>query len=495
MNLFKLDLKKSNLDGQTSIRKKINKKGPKIQFWLTNSTNGQPLLGTRRVNDIPELYTKKGNSRRWTLAWQGVKGDYFSPQLVDQTTNSMFVITNHKSDKKQLRRYDLKKNQFTNVLFEHSRYDVLNAILSADKAQVIGVSYLLNGHIEQHYFNQTSAVSQAINKQKSQVNLIYLNGSSDGKIALFEESSSNDPGKIIFYNHNTQQFEHLITLKPWLEGAELAKTQVLKVKTEDNTTIDAFVTTPNGTSKHKLPLIVIPHGGPIGVSDLRYYSPEIQVLVNAGYSTLQVNYRGSMGYGKLIKQKGMQQWGNGIENDIEAALSTALKAYPQLDEERVCIIGGSYGGYSAIFSLIRSPHLYKCGASFAGVTDLALLFQRSAVENDDLVKAQLREIVGDPDTQQQKLFQTSPVYRANEITKPLFLAHGTDDVIVDIEHAFRLRFAMKAHNIPVSWSIMEGVGHGFDTTIQAHNYYSKLLNFLDKHLKAEKLKSYSLKLE
>ncbi len=483
VDLFKINLTKTNLDGQTRNKKRVNKKGPKLQEWLIDN-KGHRAAGTRTKNNVTELYVRTGKKvkkYKWDLAWTGKESDYMEPVLYDNDNKVLYVITNAGTDKKVLRKFDTATNKLSDIVYAHPKYDVRSGILSADETSIIGVSFIENGFYTQEYFkDQDKQYTQRLNKKANVDNSYILDIASLNNNRVLKVSDSNNSGELYIYNAKSDNFTSIIELKPWLKGTQLQKSKLITLTTEDNSQLEAFITLP--TNVKKAPLLVIPHGGPIGVSNSRHYSAEIQVLVDAGFATLQVNYRGSAGYGKKFKQQGMGQWGELIEDDIELALNHA-KANFAVDPEKVCIIGGSYGGYSAIFSIIRSPQLYQCAASFAGVTDLALMFQRSDIENDDDIQKQLRQIVGDPDKEQDKLFQHSPIYRASEITTPLFIAHGTDDEVVDIEHAYRLKFALKAHKIPFKWTVLDGFKHGFENTAQAEYYYTQLITFLNKHLK------------
>ncbi|MCW8865214.1 MAG: prolyl oligopeptidase family serine peptidase [Colwellia sp.] len=486
IDIFKLNLKKSNLDGQTSNKKRFNKKGAKLQYWITD-TKGHRVAGTRTIDGKPELYIRTGNKPkryRWPLMWTGKKDTYIKPILLNEDEQLLYVITNNESDKKVLQAFDLKTQQFTDIIYSHDQYDITNGLSSADKTKLIGVSYIDGGYYKQVFFDKSDEEKQQkLRKITQSTNVYVIDRAVENNNGIYKVSSSDNSGEVFFYDAQSEEFNSLLTMKPWLKEANLKKTELIQVKTKDNTELEAFLTLPE-IKTNIVPLVVIPHGGPIGVSDSRHYSAETQVLVNSGFATLQVNFRGSAGYGKAFKNQGMGQWGELIEDDIESALEYVKQHFP-INPERVCIIGGSYGGYSAIYSLIRSPHLYQCGASFAGVTDLALMFQRSDIENNEVVKMFLAKSAGDPDINQKQLFRQSPVYRANELTRPLFIAHGTDDDVVDIEHAYRLKFALKANKKPFEWQVLDGVGHGFGTTKQAELYYSKLLTFLNKHLKSE----------
>lgn len=484
-DLFLLKLKKDNLDGQTRIKKRLNRGGAKLSHWLIDK-KGHRTAGVRYVDKKPELFIRSGSrpkSYRWNHVWTGNTKDVFLPALYEEETASLYVLTNHNTDKVSLQIFDLSSHKMRETVYAHPKYDLTGTMVSNDSVGIVGVRYIEGGIVNQHYFDDRLSIHQtALSKQANADNIYSIEVANDNNNRLFSVSGSDNSGEIFVYREQKNDYKSIAVLKPWLKSAALQKSKLLNLTTADNTTIEAFVTLPKNIANP--PLVVIPHGGPIGVSDSRYYSPEIQVLVNAGFATLQVNYRGSAGYGRKFKQEGMGQWGQLIEDDIELALAH-VKSNFAIAKDKVCIIGGSYGGYSALYSVIRSPDLYQCAASFAGVTDLALLFQRSDIENDDDVQSQLREIVGDPATEQEKLFKFSPIYHVSKLTKPLFIAHGTEDTVVDIEHAYRLRFALKANKIKHKWSVLDGVGHGFETTEQANTYYSQLISFLNKHLKAQ----------
>lgn len=483
VDLYQLQLKKKNLDGQTSNKKRLNRGGPELPRWLIDK-KGHRTAGVRYVDKKPELFIRSGSrskSYRWNHVWTGNRDDYFLPVLYNEETSSLYVLTNHNTDKKSLQIFDLSSHNLKETVYAHPKYDLDGVMIAKDTLEILGVRYVEGGIVNQHYFDERlSAHKTVLAKQSNADNIYSIEAAIENNNRLFSVSGSDNSGEIYIYREQQNDYKSLAVLKPWLKNVALQKSKVITLTTADNSTIEAFVTLPKNIANP--PLLVIPHGGPIGVSDSRYYSAEIQVLVNAGFATLQVNYRGSSGYGKKFKQEGMGQWGQLIEDDIELALAH-VKSNFALAKDKVCIIGGSYGGYSALYSVIRSPDLYQCAASFAGVTDLALMFQRSDIENDDDVQSQLRAIVGDPETEQEKLFAYSPIYHARKLTKPLFIAHGTDDDVVDIEHAYRLRFALKANKIKHKWSVLDGFGHGFDTPAQADVYYSQLITFLNKHLK------------
>lgn len=480
-DLFKINLGEKVKDSTFRKKYRINKSGPKLHNWIFDN-NGWRVAGTRTVDRSTELFARTGNKPRkyrYKSVWTSDHDDIVKVVGYDQTINALLVLTNHNSDKVNLRRFDIESKRFTDTVFEHPSYDLRSAIFEPETKDIIGVSFLEKGITKQHYFStEYSHFVERLSEQTGTngINAIAMDANSRN-ILFFADDSAN-PGEIFIYNRERDAFSSVTSLYPWLADKGLRKTQTLSVTLDSGQTLEAFLTLPDVKNP---PLVVIPHGGPIGISDSRHYSANIQVLVNAGIATLQVNYRGSKGYGKSFMRQGMQQWGRLIEDDIEAALQHTVENF-SVDQDNVCIIGGSYGGYSALYSIIRSPELYNCAASFAGVTDLALQFQRSDVK-DDATMTLLTEIIGDPLSQQALLFEYSPLYQYEQITKPVFLAHGTDDLIVDIEHAYRLHFALQSKGIKHEWKVMDGVGHGFDYTSDAADYYFELIQFLNTHLR------------
>ena len=171
------------------------------------------------------------------------------------------------------------------------------------------------------------------------------------------------------------------------------------------------------------------------------------------------------------------------EDDIEASVKSVIAHYPEIDGERVGIYGGSYGGYSALMSVIRSPDLFKCAASFAGVTDLTLLFTQSSSTRSEALRSTLIEFIGDPDIDYAEQVKHSPVYRYKDIKRPVLIAHGMEDTIVDFEHSWRMQKMIGLAGSAPEFILLPGVGHGFTYISDAKDLYEPLVSFFDTHLK------------
>jgi dipeptidyl aminopeptidase/acylaminoacyl peptidase len=224
-------------------------------------------------------------------------------------------------------------------------------------------------------------------------------------LALWVEASDRPPA---LYRFDVARGETrlLDVASPWLQGRAYARGTVLQARGRDGTPLEAFLTLPPG--QHPRPVVVLAHGGPVGVGDSLRFDPEVQFLAALGYAVLQVNYRGSDGYGTAFREAGYHAAGTAIEDDIAAALDAALARFP-LDASRMCIMGSSYGGYSALQSSIRWPGRFRCAVSIAGISDRPLFFTASDSGNLPATRAELERVVGDPRHALAAMVATSPL--------------------------------------------------------------------------------------
>jgi dipeptidyl aminopeptidase/acylaminoacyl peptidase len=456
--------------------------GSKDFVYYVRDSAGNYVVGVRYDHHVPQIWRRSVDGDDWTQIWVATKESEFHPYSISTDGHSLFGLSNAFTDKTAAVELDLRDGTLVRTIYEHERFD-LNALLIDDDPEPYGVVYTHQGMYRYRFFSDDAKDEfQQIQNKFPDKGIVITGRSRDGNVLLVHTSTSKDRGQIQRCDLSTDTCEMLFALAPWLDGKELSDTVVLVIEAEDGATIDAFLTLPvaGGDS---IPLIVMPHGGPIGVSDSRYFSEDVQWLAHNGYAVLQVNYRGSSGYGKQFVSAGLREWGRGIEDDIDTAVLNALDTYPQLDGNRVGAFGGSYGGYSALMSVIRNPDLYKCGASFAGVTDLTLLFSQSRMHRNPELRKAMERIIGHPDLDYEEQRANSPVYRYKEIKRPIFLAHGTKDKVVDIEHSWRLRMMMRLTGVDPEFVILDDVGHGFEYVKEAESLYEPLLAFLDTHLK------------
>lgn len=462
---------------------RINKNSGEIFNWITD-LNHKLTIGVSYADGKPSVWQRKGRYPKLLKKWTSEKKATFRPFGMNEDETVLYAVTNLDSDTLSVVEFDLESFKIAKTLFTKENTDVSSIIMDESNTKPLAVTYLDDGKFVYEFLdNEEKQRFHTLQEQLPNETLHIRSVSRDSSAYLVVSVTPEHPGKLSLCRIQEENCKNLGSYYPWLDDVKLAKTTSFSVVNEAGLDIESFITLPGDNRAPKIPLIVMPHGGPVGVSDTSYFNSDVQWLARNGYAVLQVNYRGSGGYGKKFKIGGMQQWGRGIEDDIELSLQTAMSTYSNLDPDNICIYGGSYGGYSAVMSIIRSPEKYKCAASFAGVMDLTLLFNKSSVQNNDVISEKLRELVGDPKKEREELMKYSPVYQYEKINRPLMLIHGTKDERVDVEHSWRLRRMLKLRKIPHEWLIMDDIGHGFDSTSDIKTMYDKLIPFFDKYLK------------
>jgi dipeptidyl aminopeptidase/acylaminoacyl peptidase len=266
--------------------------------------------------------------------------------------------------------------------------------------------------------------------------------------------------------------------RPDLKPDQLANVEPVEFAARDGMKIRAFLTTPRGAPEKGLPMVVVVHGGPHGVYDTYGFDWEAQLFASRGYAVLQVNYRGSGGRGREFQSAGYGRWGREMQDDITDGVRWAI-GDGVADPKRICIYGGSYGGYAALTGAYREPDLFRCAIGMAGVYDLPLMFQKGDIQSVESGINYLEKAVG---TDPEELKRRSPVYNADKIRAKVLLLHGKLDERVPLEHARRMREALERAGNPPEWSTEWGEGHGFFDEANRAAAYQRILEFLSNNL-------------
>lgn len=481
-DLFYIDVYGSAYQ-QTKSRRRLNDRTRHLLHYV----RGQDLslhFGVTYNERRPEIWQREGDRRAWELTWTGPQASTFLPVSISADGGVVWALSDAMTDKVAAVAFDVAGASISQVLYEHDRADLNGIIMSPDGTAPIGVTFMDRGLVRfQALTPEAEHLYDFARSEFPESDVAIIDMSADQTAQLVAVSDSSNPGTVYRCDRLAGECDLVSELYPWLEDIGLAPVRAETLTTDDGFALDLFLTLPNAVAgPDSVPLIVMPHGGPIGVSDNRYFSGDVQWLAWNGYGVLQVNYRGSGGYGRQFRSAGLREWGRGIEDDIEAALDHVLRKEDVLDAERVCIFGASYGGYSALMSVIDRPERYRCAASFAGVTDLTLLFNGSRFRHNAQLRDRLIEMIGDPDVDMPELMEYSPVYQYQRVSRPVYLAHGNKDRVVDVEHSWRLRKMLALADSPVELHVLDDVGHGFALTDQVEAFYNPLMDFFARHL-------------
>lgn len=460
-------------------RDRLNGRMTDAIAWFTDSEGSLRLAIKKEDEETYELWTRF--DRRWKKILDLPEDIRFVPKSFVASTGRLYVLTDHESERLVARSIDVRTGEYAQTVYEHPDLDLSELLINPADGEPLGVSFVVDGRTERHYFDvdRTQTREMIAREFPSRTPYVIGRNALDTHELLYVESSDK-PGQLLYTDLDRGQIIEIGSLAPQLETYTLGEVQVVHVRSEDGLDLEGYLTLPAAAKTGKVPLLVTPHGGPIGIRDVNHFNREAHYLASLGVAVLRTNYRGSGGFGDAFREAGKGQWGLGIEDDIDTMVDHVIEHFP-VDATRICSYGSSYGGYSAVMSILRRPDRYRCAASFAGPMDLPLMFSSSDWNADQELVAEMQEIVGDPNTDMESLMAVSPVYRAAEISRPLFLAHGLYDKRVDIEHLYRMQWVFELLEKPLESSEWE-TGHGFALPAESRAYYRALSRFLLLHL-------------
>jgi dipeptidyl aminopeptidase/acylaminoacyl peptidase len=293
-------------------------------------------------------------------------------------------------------------------------------------------------------------------------------------------TSDRTPGSRYLFDAKTKELTKLADVAPWLKEDQLAPMKPIDYQSRDGLTIPGYVTLPLGRDPKSLPTVVIPHGGP-WERDEWGYDPEVQFLANRGYAVLQVNFRGSTGYGRKFWEASFKQWGKTMQNDITDGVQWLIKQ-GIADPKRVAIYGGSYGGYATLAGVTYTPDLYAAAVDYVGVSNL-FTFMKTIPPYWKPFLDQMHEMVGDPERDKDLFAAMSPALNTDKIKTPLFVAQGAQDPRVNKAESDQIVQSLRKRGVNVEYMVKDNEGHGFDNEENRFAFYEAMETFLAKHLK------------
>lgn len=421
---------------------------------------------------------KPADKNTWTkLAEFGVDDDYWVPVYVPDEPNTLVIGSRAGRDTRALFHYDTVERRQTELLAGHPTQDIL-WFKGIDKTAFDSV---VTGGLmrEQVWFDPAWAGMQ---KQidvllPKRVNVI----SGDPRRAVLVHSYADvDPGTWYYFDIAKKALVMVGKARATVDRARMRPMEIMSYKAADGLTIPAYLTRPAGAAT-PAPMIVLIHGGPIA-RDHWEWDRDVQLFADRGYLVFQPQFRGSSGFGRQFEEAGFREWGKSMQDDITDGVRY-LVSQGIADPQRICIVGASYGGYAALWGLVKTPDLYRCGISFAGVTDIGDLFSdwTDATFNKAVRQMRKRQI-GDRALDAERFDAVSPLKHAASIQSPVLLIHGKDDERVPIAHGKRMRDALEANRKQVAWLALDEEGHSLYRQVSQIAYYEAIFGFLDKHL-------------
>ncbi|MCU4674122.1 S9 family peptidase [Catenovulum sp. 2E275] len=440
-----------------------------VTRWITDQQHNVRIAIAREKTQYKILERNNENQDFRTL-WTFSAFDEAEiwPLGFDDKPNILYVSAN-KDGRRAVFTVDLNdpKLELKHV-FSSSKYDVSTYLVRAQSTKkVIGVGDYIWDKDRKKLIKQ---INQVLPDTENDI----IEISRDDNIYFVLSTSSTEPGVYFMGNRKTNKIAFFGTRYAELAPENLAQRQKIHYQARDGLKIEGFLTLPKSDKQNKLPTIILPHGGPIS-NDTDGFDYWAQFFANRGYVVVQMNFRGSYGYGLEFLQHGLKGWGQAMQDDIEDATNWAIKQ-GYADPKRICIVGASYGGYAALMGAIKTPDLYQCAISFAGVSDLEELVDASKFfSSHEIVKKMIGE---DSDF----LANYSPINQAEKINIPVLLIHGTQDKRVLPEQSQEMYKVMKARKKDVQYIELEGANHHLSNSEDRLTTFKAMEKFLKSHL-------------
>jgi dipeptidyl aminopeptidase/acylaminoacyl peptidase len=448
-----------------------------VTGWVTDHTGCVRLaLVTDGVNGSI-LHRPDENTSFTTVITTNFKEE-IEPLFFDFDNKLLFASSNIDRDKAAIVRVDPATAKEESVIFQHPEVDVSGLAWSRKRKVCTEVQFLTSKRQRKVLDDQVEKIYSDLQTQLPGYELDLQSRNRDENIFIVAAWSDRTEGVRYLYDATSKQLTKLAEIAPWLHEGDLAEMKPITYQARDGLTIHGYLTLPQGGGKN-LPLIVNPHGGP-WARDAWGYRPEVQFFANRGYAVLQMNFRGSTGYGRTFWEAGFKQWGKKMQDDVTDGVRYAI-TQGIADPKRICIYGVSYGGYCALAGLAFTPDLYACGVDYVGVSNL-FTFLTTIPPYWKPRLDMFYEMVGNPETDKELLAETSPVMHADNIRAPLLIAQGAQDPRVNIDESDQMVAALKKHDIEVEYLVKENEGHGFANEENRFEFYEAMEKFLEKHL-------------
>lgn len=460
----------------------------KVRRWLLDQ-DGEPRIAVTKVRNIETILYREPASGAWRQLAQFdayLKGKEAFTPLAFGPDGTLYVSARVGGDTLNLYPYDLAANRIdATPVMALDGYDFSGSLL-VGKGKLLGLRYLVERR-GTRWFDQAMAATQAgIDAALPQtVNLISVAPRAATPFMVVASYADVQPVTFSLLNSETGQLTAIGASLPRIKAAQMSKQKLVHYPARDGLMIPAWLTLPVNSDGKSLPLVVLVHGGPYVRGTSWQWDSEVQFLASRGYAVLEPEYRGSTGFGSKHFHAGWKQWGLKMQDDIADGARWAIKQ-GVADDQRICIAGGSYGGYATLMGLVNDPDLYRCGIDLVGVTDIGLLYTGhwsfASDMSDDWKQYGMPELIGDPVKDAAQFKATSPIAQAARITQPLLLAYGALDKRVPLYHGKQFHAAVKQHNPQVEWVVYEEEGHGWSLPKNRIDFWTRAERFLDRHI-------------
>jgi len=430
------------------------------------------------VDQAMKVWYRAGNGRDWELALDEKKdGVPMTPLAFNRKQDKVYFSCGGANGVGGVCLWDIAART-SSVLWSGSATGLEELVPSFDDKDVVAIRSMPD-RIATTLIDKSTPEAKllvALMQQFPGEDVRITSHTRDGKKAIVLVSGDTDPGQFFLYDAEARKVSFLLARRPWIKPDEMAPMEPIALKARDGLPLRGYLTRPPGKADAKnLPLVVFVHGGPYFVRDRWDFDPYVQALASRGYAVLQVNFRGSGDYGAAFVRAGFREWGGKMQDDVTDATRWAVEQ-GIADPKRLCIFGGSYGGYAALEGAVKEPDLYRCAIGYVGVYDLRLMTTRGDIPQSVFGDNYLKMVLGEDES---VLWDRSPIAHLDKLKAKVMLIVGGADVRVPPVQGDNLHSALNKAHVEHEWLYQRTEGHGFYDESHIENLFDSLIRFLD----------------
>jgi len=456
-----------------------------IDHWVTDH-KGDIRAATTTDGVNASLLYRDSHEAAWKTVLTTTFRESFSPQFFTFDNRRLYGVSNLGRDKSVAIELDLQTGREVQLLAENSQVDI-SALSYSRKRKRLTLATYADWKTQRIFFDQpTKALYQELEQRLPGYEVVVTSLNDDETVFVVRTFSDRSLGAFYLYDSPSGELTKLADRAPWLPEDQLSEMKPIEYQTRDGLTIHAYLTLPQGREPKDLPVVINPHGGPWH-RDSWTFIPEVQFLANRGCAVMQMNFRGSTGYGRKFWEAGFKEWGGKMQDDITDGVHWLIR-HGIADPERVAIYGASYGGYAVLEGLVKTPDLYAAGVDYVGVSNLFTFFKTIPPYWSPYLEM-MYEMVGHPEKDKDWFQEHSPALNADKIVKPLLVAQGAKDPRVNIHESNQIVEALRKQGVEVVYIVKENEGHGFQNEENRFDFYEAMEKFLNTHLRPAVLRT------
>ncbi len=464
----------------TGEMKMIAENPGNISRWLTDHDGKLRVASTTDGVSTSLLYRETEEDSFRIVLTTSYK-ESADPLFFTFDNKNVYAASNLGRDKSAIVRFDLATGKEIDIIFEHPEVDVYSLRYSRDRKVITYANYDRAKPDRIFFDDIMKGIYARVQAEFGErYHAVITSSSRKEDKFLIRTYSDRSLGAYYFYDINTDKLRKLTDVSPWLNEEELCEMQSITYVSRDGETIHGYLTLPRGKEAKGLPVVVHPHGGP-WARDRWGFDPGVQFLANRGYAVLQMNFRGSTGYGRRWWEISFKQWGRTMQDDITDGVKWLI-GDGIADPKRIGIYGGSYGGYATLAGITFTPDQYACAIDYVGVSNL-FTFMESIPPYWKPYLEMLYDMVGHPQKDSLDLRAASPVFHVDRIKSPLLVAQGAKDPRVKKSESDQIVEALRGRGVEVEYLVKENEGHGFRNEENRFEFYEAMEKFLARHLK------------